>query len=172
MSPDSLAGGFEKAAVAEPILALVAFTVVVVAIVAVKWGLPLIKEIRLARISSDRSLKEKELEIERLRIESDREAARALDERERERIKATQANTEVQRQGNLMLDGMQKSLDASTAHTDVLVTELRGSRERSHEMGTHVLAIKAMNEHVRDTTDHTAEQVDDIYRHIFREGTD
>ena len=57
MSGESLAGGFEAAAVAEPIAALLAFTVVAVLFVIVKWYIP-----------HRASIQEKKLEIERYRI--------------------------------------------------------------------------------------------------------
>ena len=40
MSGDALAGGFEAAAIAEPLAALLAFTVAAICFVVVKWGMP------------------------------------------------------------------------------------------------------------------------------------
>ena len=83
-----------------------------------------------------------------------------------ERVRANAMLAEQQRQTNVLIDGMRQSLDASTAHTDVLVAELRGSRDRSHEMGERV-------ERIDQTTSHTDVLVEDIHRHIIGgEGTD
>ena len=82
-----------------------------------------------------------------------------------ERVKANATLAEQQRQTNVLIAGMQQSLDASTAHTDVLVAELRGSRDRSKEMGGIV-------DRIDQTTQHTDVLVEDIHRHIFMEGTD
>ena len=83
-----------------------------------------------------------------------------------ERVKANALLAEQQRQTNVLIDGMRQSLDASTAHTDVLVAELRGSRDRSHEMGERV-------ERIDQTTRHSDTLIEDIHRHfIGGEGTD
>lgn len=83
-----------------------------------------------------------------------------------ERVRANALLAEQQRQTNVLIDGMRQSLDASTAHTDVLVAELRGSRDRSHAMGEQVGRID-------QTTQHTDVLVEDIHRHIIGgEGTD
>ena len=83
-----------------------------------------------------------------------------------ERVRANALLAEQQRQTNVLIDGMRKSLDASTAHTDVLVAELRGSRDRSHAMGEQV-------DRIDHTTQHTDVLVEDIHRHIIGgEGTD
>jgi hypothetical protein len=122
---------------------VVCVALVAVLFVVVRWGLPTYKELR-----------EKRLDIERMRAESDAE-----------RVRANQALADAQAQTNILVDGMRQSLDASTAHTDVLVAELRASRERSREMSEDV-------EHIVQTTDHTDGLVEDIHRHLFREGTD
>lgn len=83
-----------------------------------------------------------------------------------ERVKANAMLAESNRQTNTLIEGMRRSLDASTAHTDVLVAELRSSRDRSKEMGGAVDLIK-------QTTSHTDTLVEDIHRHIIGgEGTD
>lgn len=46
------------------------------------------------------------------------------------------------------------------------------SKARSREMGGDLHRLRDDATHVRETTDRTAEQVDEIHRHIFREGTD
>ena len=82
---------------------------------------------------------------------------RELDIREREaqndadRIKANAALAENMR-------GLRES-------NDQLAAGIEESKARSRGMGDDVSRIRA-------TTDHTAEQVEDIHRHLFREGTD
>ena len=98
--------------------------------------------------------------MERLSI--DRQKA----ETDAERVKVNAQLAESQRQTNILIDGMRQSLDASTAHTDVLVAELRGARDRSKEMGGTV-------DRIDTTTQHTDTLVEDIHRHIIgAEGTD
>ena len=108
-------------------LVAVLIAVVAVLFVVVRWGLPLVKELRIKR-----------LEIDRYRIEVDDRAARQLDDRERERIRVTQQQIEQQRESNESLRALTSAVAASTAHTDVLVEELHGARDRSREMGGEV----------------------------------
>lgn len=106
-------------------------------------------------VPSHEKVRMKKLEIDQQRATTDAE-----------RVKANAMLAEQQRQTNVLIDGMRQSLDASTAHTDVLVAELRGSRDRSREMGDAVGIIQ-------QTTSHTDSLVEDIHRHIIGgEGTD
>ena len=106
-------------------------------------------------VPSHERVRMKRIEIEQRQAETDAE-----------RVKANAMLAEQQRQTNVLIDGMRQSLDASTAHTDVLVAELRGSRDRSHAMGERV-------ERIDQTTSHTDVLVEDIHRHIIGgEGTD
>ena len=106
-------------------------------------------------VPSHEKVRMKRLEIEQQQATTDAE-----------RVKANAMLAEQQRQTNVLIDGMRQSLDASTAHTDVLVAELRGSRDRSKEMGGTVGRIDT-------TTQHTDMLVEDIHRHIIGgEGTD
>ena len=106
-------------------------------------------------VPSHEKVRMKKLEIDQQRATTDAE-----------RVKANAMLAEQQRQTNVLIDGMRQSLDASTAHTDVLVAELRGSRDRSREMGDAVDIIQ-------QTTSHTDTLVEDIHRHIIGgEGTD
>lgn len=90
--------------------------------------------------------------------------ARELDIREREakndteRIKANAALAENMR-------GLRESNDQLAKQSAILSAGIEESKTRSRGMGEDV-------GHIRETTDHTAGQVDDIYKHIFREGTD
>lgn len=120
-----------------------------------KYIVPAVKEVRLEREKNARELREKELEIRQREAENDSD-----------RIKANAALAEQYRQTNVLVDGMRQSLDTSTAHTDVLVAELRGSRDRSKEMGGTVARIDK-------TTQHIADVVEDIRRgKVGGEGTD
>ena len=140
---DELSGGFEAAAVAEPIAALLAFTVVAVLFVVVKWGLP-----------QRAKLRDKQLDIERYRIEAQERADAALDERERERIKATQAVTDQQRQNN-------ENTKALVTVVTALEARLNESASRSHEMSGTVT-------HIDNTTTHMAKQIDEVHAIVVR----
>ena len=83
----------------------------------------------------------------------EREAANDAD-----RIKANSALAENMR-------GLRESNDRLAEQSAALFAGIEESKARSRGMG------EALG-HVRVTTDHTAEQVDEIHRHIFREGTD
>lgn len=92
-------------------------------------------------------LKARELDIR------DREAANDAD-----RIKANSALAENMR-------GLRESNDRLAEQSAALFAGIEESKARSRGMGEDL-------GHVRVTTDHTAEQVDEIHRRIFREGTD
>lgn len=127
---------------------LVAVAIVVVAAIFVRWGLPVVKELR-----------EKRLDVERYRIEVDERAAQALDDRERERIRNTAALVEQQRQNN-------ENTKALTTVMTALQARMEESASRSHEMGSAVTRIDS-------TTQHTDTLVEDIHNHLIgREGTD
>lgn len=147
---DTFAGGFEAAAVAEPIVALLAFTVVAVLFVMVKWGFP-----------QRAKLKEKQLDIERYRIEVQEKADAALDERERERIKATQAGTEQQRQNN-------ENTKALVTVVTALEARLNESASRSHEMGGTVTHIDGTANRIDSTTMSMAKQLDEVHAIVVR----
>ena len=99
---------------------------------------------------------------------------REMDIREREaendseRIKANAMLAEQQRQTNVLIEGMGKSLDASTAHTDVLVTELRGARDRSKSMGVKVEDTNATAHRIDETTQDTNAMVAEVHSMIVR----
>lgn len=89
---------------------------------------------------------------------------RELDIREREaqndaeRIKANAALAENMR-------GLRESNDRLAEQSAALFAGIEESKTRSRAMGDDL-------GHVRATTDHTAEQVDELHRHFLREGTD
>lgn len=145
---------------------IVAVSLLVAIFIVVKMGLPQVKELRSMRIDAERQLKEQEMEVERYRIEVEERKAQALDERERERIRTTQAQVEQARQSDETLRAINANVTASMAHTDVLVAELRGARDRSREMGGKV-------ERIDQTTSHTDGLVEEIHRFMIKhEGTD
>lgn len=94
----------------------------------------------------------KELKMRELGIR-EREA-----ENDAERIKANSALAENMR-------GLRESNDRLAEQSAALFAGIEESKARSRSMGDEV-------GHIRTTTDHTAEQVEDIHRHLFREGTD
>ena len=94
----------------------------------------------------------KELRMRELGIR-EREA-----ENDSERIKANAALAENMR-------GLQESNDTLAQQSAALFAGIEESKARSRGMGEDL-------GHVRATTDHTAEQVDELHRHFLREGTD
>ena len=94
----------------------------------------------------------KELKLRELGIR-EREA-----ENDAERIKTNSALAENMR-------GLRESNDRLAEQSAALFAGIEESKARSRSMGDEV-------GHIRTTTDHTAEQVEDLHRHFFREGTD
>ena len=94
----------------------------------------------------------KELKMRELGIR-EREA-----ENDSERIKANAALAENMR-------GLRESNDRLAEQSAALFAGIEESKTRSRAMGDDM-------SHVRATTDHTAEQVDELHRHFIREGTD
>ena len=144
MSGESLAGGFEAAAVAEPIAALIAFGIVAVLFVYVKWGMPHSSKIR-----------ERELEIECYRVEVQEKADAALDDRERERIRTTQRQIAAQEESTRAIEALSVQVAATNA-------QLEDSKVNSREMGGRVVRID-------ETTSHTAQQVEEIHAMVVRQ---
>ena len=145
MSGESLAGGFEAAAVAEPIAALLAFTVVAVLFVIVKWYIP-----------HRAGIQEKKLEIERYRIEVQEKADAALDDRERERIKTTQRQIAAQEEGT-------RAIEALNVTVNTAVVQLADSKEKSREMGGRVERTEATAQRIDTTTSTMAKQLDEVH---------
>ena len=115
--------------------------------VVAKYIYPGYKEIRMKREENEREVKMRELDIR------EREAAN-----DGERIKANSALAENMR-------GLRESNDRLAEQSAALFAGIEESKARSRGMGEDI-------GHVMATTDHTAEQVDEIHRRIFREGTD
>lgn len=150
MSGESLAGGFEAAAVAEPIAALLAFTVVAVLFVIVKWYIP-----------HRAGIQEKKLEIERYRIEVQEKADAALDDRERERIKTTQRQIAAQEEGT-------RAIEALNVTVNTAVVQLADSKEKSREMGGRVERAEATAQRIDTTTSTMAKQLDEVHAIVVR----
>ena len=150
MSGESLAGGFEAAAVAEPIAALLAFTVVAVLFVIVKWYIP-----------HRAGIQEKKLEIERYRIEVQEKADAALDDRERERIKTTQRQVAAQEEGT-------RAIEALNVTVNTAVAQLADSKEKSREMGGRVERTEATAQRIDTTTSTMAKQLDEVHAIVVR----
>lgn len=150
MSGESLAGGFEAAAVAEPIAALLAFTVVAVLFVIVKWYIP-----------HRAGIQEKKLEIERYRIEVQEKADAALDDRERERIKTTQRQIAAQEEGT-------RAIEALNVTVNTAVVQLADSKEKSREMGGRVERTEATAQRIDTTTSAMAKQLDEVHAIVVR----
>lgn len=157
MSGEALAGGFEAAAIAEPLAALLAFTVAAVCFVVVKWGMP-----------QRRAIEEKKLEIERYRIEVQETADKALDSRERERIKTTQQQVAAQNEQTRVIETLSNGQQAQTRILEVLSTQVGDSKERSHEMGGRLEHTEATAQRIDQTTSHMAKQIDEVHAIVVR----
>lgn len=150
MAPEAFAGGIEAAAIAEPLIALVAFTVIAVLFVIVKWGLPY-----RAQMHKD------ELAVRVREIELQERADAAQDERERERIKAMQSGTEQQRQSN-------ENTKALVTVVTALQARLDESASRSHEMGAKVSRIDGKATAIDERTTAIAKQVEEVHAIVVR----
>ena len=138
-----LSDGFRAAAIAEPIAALLAFIVVAVLFVVVKWGLP-----------QRSKLREKQLDIERYRIEVQEKADAALDDRERERIKTTQRQIAAQEEST-------RAIESLCIQTAALNVQLEDSKSRSREMVPKV-------DRIESATNHIAKQIDEVHAIVVR----
>lgn len=63
-------------------------------------------------------------------------------------------------------------VDALVIQNAELVAGIEESKARSRGMGSDLVSTRETSEHIRETTDKTAEQVDELHRHFLREGTD
>lgn len=133
-------------------LVAVLVALVIVCFVLVKYGLPLIKELRMKRLDN-----------ERYKIETADRAAQAREQIDHANNETQQRQLALQEQSNRILESVATELAAVHAGLD-------DSKLRSHEMGGHVLTIKEQQEAmqvgitaIRETQVHMAEQIDDIY---------
>ena len=168
MAPEYIAEGFNAAAVAEPMIALLAFTVVAVLFVVVKWGMPQRRALKEKQLENERSIEEKKLEIERYRIEVQETADKALDSRERERIKTTQQQVAAQNEQTRVIEALSTGQQTQTRILEVLSTQVGDSKERSHEMGGLVKEIKGTSCDTNATVNHMATQLDEVHAIVVR----
>lgn len=63
-------------------------------------------------------------------------------------------------------------IDALVIQNAELAAGIEESKNRSRGMVGDLVSTREATNHIRETTDRTAEQVEDIHRHLFREGTD
>lgn len=148
---DFWSGVGEGVARADGWMVVAAITLIVLVIgaliVVAKYIYPGHKELLETRERNARELKERELDIREREADNDRE-----------RIKTNAALAENMR-------GLKESNDSIVREFAAQNAGIEESKSRSRAMGEDV-------SHVRRTTDHTAEQVDEIHQYIFREGTD
>lgn len=124
-------------------LVLGALAVIALAVVVAKWGLPVYERIRT-----------RQLDIEQRRAESDDAAAKALDERERERIRVTQRQVAAQEEST-------RALEALSTQTAALNAQIEESKSRSRDMGRRV-------DEAAETVGRVAVQVDEIHAVVVR----
>lgn len=99
----------------------------------------------------------------------ERVSMRKLDIREkeadndRERIESNRAIAEQQGQTNLMMDGMRRSLDNSSARLDVVVAEIHSSRDGSQKMGDRVEGISTSAKHTEQVVEDTNAKVTEMH---------
>ena len=105
------------------------------------------KEMRMNRDAAAREIKMRELEIREREAQNDRD-----------RIKANAALAENMR-------GLRESNDQLAQQSAALAAGIEESKARSRSMG-------GMVDRIDSTTQHTDTLVEDIHKHIFREGTD
>lgn len=137
MAPtDSFWGGVGDAFARSPWWAIVGCVLVIgVLFVVAKYIYPGHKEIKM-----------RELDIRQREAENDSD-----------RIRANAALAENMR-------GVRESNDALAYQSAALVSSIEESKARSRTMGADVARVREDSAHVRETTDRTAEQVNDIHR--------
>ena len=126
-------------------LVIILVAVVAVLFVIVRWGMPLVKELR-----------EKRLEIERYRIEVDEKAAAALDERERERIKTTQRQISAQEESTRVIEAL--SVEVAATNSNLL-----DSKVNSRDMGRTVIKTNSVVTAVAEQVGEIQGQVNEIH---------
>lgn len=124
-----------------------ALLVIGVLFVFAKYVYPGHKEMKMKRDESAREIKMRELDIRQREAENDSE-----------RIKANAALAENMR-------GLRESNDQLAKQSAALAAGIEESKARSRSMSGAV-------DRIDSTTQHTDTLVEDIHKHIFREGTD
>lgn len=96
---------------------------------------------------------------------------RELEIREREAMNEAE-NIKVRAGMNEQLSGLRASNDNLAQQSAMLAAGIEESKVRSREMGGDLHQVRDDSVHIRETTDRTAEQVDEIHKHLLREITD
>lgn len=96
---------------------------------------------------------------------------RELEIREREAMNEAE-NIKVRAGMNEQLSGLRASNDNLAQQSAMLAAGIEESKVRSREMGGDLHLVRDDSVHIRETTDRTAEQVDEIHKHLLREITD
>lgn len=96
---------------------------------------------------------------------------RELEIREREAMNEAE-NIKVRASMNEQLSGLRASNDNLAQQSAMLAAGIEESKVRSREMGGDLHQVRDDSMHIRETTDRTAEQVDEIHKHLLREITD
>lgn len=96
---------------------------------------------------------------------------RELEIREREAMNEAE-NIKVRAGMNEQLNGLRASNDNLAQQSAMLAAGIEESKVRSREMGGDLHQVRDDSMHIRETTDRTAEQVDEIHKHLLREITD
>lgn len=96
---------------------------------------------------------------------------RELEIREREAMNEAE-NIKVRAGMNEQLSGLRASNDNLAQQSAMLAAGIEESKVRSREMGGDLHQVRDDSMHIRETTDRTAEQVDEIHKHLLREITD
>ena len=152
MNMEPLAGGFQAAAVAQPLFFLGIFAIIAILFVIVKWGLP-----------HRTSIQEKKLELDKYKLQIEEKANDALDARERDRIEVNQQLIDAQRDNTKALEGMTAQFAASTAQTASLNAQLKDSKKHSNEMYTLTKDTADTTAHIYSTTRTIEQKVDEIH---------
>lgn len=145
---DSFWDGVGKGISSSPWWAIVG-TVLVIGIVFLigKFIMPSLERYRMTKIESGERIRMRELDIRQREAENDRD-----------RIKANAALAENMR-------GLRESNDQLAKQSAALAAGIEESKARSRSMGESIGRIA-------ETTSHTDSLVEDIHKHIFKEGTD
>ena len=145
---DSFWDGVGKGISSSPWWAIVG-TVLVIGIVFLigKFIMPSLERYRMKKIESGERIRMRELDIRQREAENDRD-----------RIKANAALAENMR-------GLRESNDQLAKQSAALAAGIEESKARSRSMGESIGRIA-------ETTSHTDSLVEDIHKHIFKEGTD
>ena len=95
-------------------------------------------------------------------------ADKALDSRERERIKTTQQQVAAQNEQTRVIEALSTGQQTQTRILEVLSTQVGDSKERSHEIGGRLEHTEATAQRIDQTTSHMAKQIDEVHAIVVR----